>query len=60
MMEAAAAVESFARDYPLVMIVIVTMAIFGLRLLGVSKRGITWIGGAILVSGAVLISRSVQ
>ncbi|MDE0538316.1 MAG: hypothetical protein OXH94_06265 [Rhodospirillales bacterium] len=59
MLEQVSAFENFVSNYPLVIILAATMIIFGLRLLGVGKRAITWIGAALLVAVAALIVNSI-
>ena len=59
MLEQVSAFEDFVSSYPLVIILAATLIIFGLRLLGVGKRAITWIGAALLVALAALIANSI-
>ena len=59
MLEQVSAFEHFISNYPLVIILAATLIIFGLRLLGVGKRAITWIGAALLVALAALIASSI-
>ena len=59
MLEQVSAFGDFVSNYPLVIILAATLIIFGLRLLGVGKRAITWIGAALLVAVAALIANSI-
>ena len=59
MLEQVSAFEDFISNYPLVIILAATLVIVGLRLLGVSKRAITWIGAALLVALAALIANNI-
>lgn len=59
MLEQVSAFEDFVSNYPLVIILAATLVIFGLRLLGVGKRAITWIGAGVLVALAALIASSI-
>ena len=59
MLEQVSALEDFVSNYPLVIILAVTLIIVGLRLLGVGKRAITWIGAGALVAVAALIANSI-
>ena len=56
MLEQVSAFGDFVSNYPLVIILAATLIIFGLRLLGVGKRAITWIGAALLVAVAIIIA----
>ncbi len=59
MLEQVSAFEDFVSNYPLVIILAATLVIFVLRLVGVGKRAITWIGAALLVAVAALIANSI-
>lgn len=59
MLEQVSAFEDFVSNYPLVIILAATLVIFVLRLLGVGKRAITWVGAALLVAVAALIANNI-
>lgn len=59
MLEQVSAFGDFVSNYPLVIILAATLIIFALRLLGVGKRAITWIGAALLVAVAIIIADSI-